>query len=128
MGDSFRGYPEGLEGVGGVPQQVRAHLCQGVARQDRASAKCAASRVGCRAFRLRLFQLHLRRPIPSPLARTDLEGVLFQPYFSKLNPNGLFDTNEEALDYLRYYLSFDWTERSENFTSIEVYALPNTIA
>ena len=57
---------------------------------------------------------------------TDLEGILFQSYFSKLNPNGLFDTNEEAMDYLRYYLSFDWTERDENFTSIEVYALPDT--
>ena len=56
---------------------------------------------------------------------TDLEGILFQSLFSKLNPNGLFDTNEEAMDYLRYYLSFDWTERNENFTSIEVYALPD---
>jgi hypothetical protein len=56
---------------------------------------------------------------------TDLEGILFQSYFSKLNPNGLFDTNGEAMDYLRYYLSLDWTERDENFTSIEVYALPD---
>jgi hypothetical protein len=31
---------------------------------------------------------------------------------------------QEALDYLQYYLSFDWTERADTFTSIEVHALP----
>jgi hypothetical protein len=54
---------------------------------------------------------------------TDSEGVLFRKYYDSLNRNGLFDTNELALDYLRYYLSFDWTERDDNFTSIEVYAV-----
>jgi hypothetical protein len=54
---------------------------------------------------------------------TDEEGVLFRAHFDKLNRNGLFDTNADALDYLQYYLSFDWTERDENFTSIEVYAV-----
>ncbi len=54
---------------------------------------------------------------------TDQEGVLFRRYFDLLNPNGLFDTSELALDYLQYYLSFDWTERDDNFISIEVYAV-----
>jgi hypothetical protein len=54
---------------------------------------------------------------------TDPEGALFRPYFDKLNAHGLFDTNEQALDYLRYYLSFEWTERADNFTSIEVYSV-----
>ena len=54
---------------------------------------------------------------------TDAEGTLFRPHFDKLNQNGLFDSNEAALDYLRYYLSFDWTERADNFTSIEVYSV-----
>ncbi|HVP09648.1 MAG TPA: hypothetical protein VMV94_00500 [Phycisphaerae bacterium] len=57
---------------------------------------------------------------------TDLEGVLFKEHFSKLNRNGLFGSNEEAMDYLRYYLSFDWTERSDKFTSIEVYEIAAT--
>jgi hypothetical protein len=43
-----------------------------------------------------------------------------------LNEHGLFDTHDEALDYLRYYLSFDWTERSDLFTSVEIYALDMT--
>ena len=54
---------------------------------------------------------------------TDPDGTLFRAHFSKLNRNGLFDTNEAALEYLRYYLSFDWTERADNFTSIEVYGI-----
>ena len=54
---------------------------------------------------------------------TDPEGVLFKEHFRKLNRNGLFNTNAEALDFLRYYLSFDWTEHDDNLTSIEVYAL-----
>ena len=54
---------------------------------------------------------------------TDLEGTLFRSHFDKLNSHGLFGTNEDALDYLRYYLSFDWTERADNFTSIEVYSV-----
>jgi len=58
---------------------------------------------------------------------TDPGGVLFRKYYDSLNGAGLFDTSESALDYLRYYLSFDWTERDESFTSIEVYAakVPN---
>ncbi len=56
---------------------------------------------------------------------TDPEGVLFRQYFDLLNRNGLFDSNSVALDYLRYYLGFDWTERDDTFTSIEVFAAPN---
>ena len=54
---------------------------------------------------------------------TDPEGTLFRKHFELLNQNGLFDTNELALDYLQYYLSFGWTERDDNFTSVEVYGL-----
>jgi len=54
---------------------------------------------------------------------TDLDGTLFREHFEKLNCNGLFRSNQEALDYLRYYLSIDWTERADNFTSIEVYSV-----
>jgi hypothetical protein len=54
---------------------------------------------------------------------TDPEGMLFRDHFFKLNEHGLFDSNEQALDYLHYYLSFDWTERDDNFTSIEIYSV-----
>ena len=54
---------------------------------------------------------------------TDPEGVLFRSHYDLLNRDGLFDSNDSASDYLQYYLSFDWTERADNFTSIEVYAL-----
>lgn len=54
---------------------------------------------------------------------TDPEGVLFLPHFQTLNANGLFDTNTAALGYLEFYTSFPWTERDEDFTSIEVYAV-----
>ncbi|MDQ7780082.1 MAG: hypothetical protein RDV41_10295 [Planctomycetota bacterium] len=54
---------------------------------------------------------------------TDPEGLLFKEHFDQLNRNGLFESNERALDYLRYYLSFDWTERDEKFTAIEAYAV-----
>jgi hypothetical protein len=39
--------------------------------------------------------------------------------------NGLFDTNELALDYLRHYESFDWAEK-DGFTSIEVYSVESS--
>jgi hypothetical protein len=56
---------------------------------------------------------------------TDPEGTLFKEYFCRLNTNGLFNSNDEALEYLRYYLGFDWTEHDDRFTSIEVYVLQN---
>jgi hypothetical protein len=41
---------------------------------------------------------------------TDKEGKLFKPYFDSLNENGLFNSAAEALTFLDYYRSFDWTE------------------
>ena len=38
------------------------------------------------------------------------EGTLFLDYYSKLNQFGLFDSALEALEFTRYYISFDWTE------------------
>ena len=55
---------------------------------------------------------------------TDPEGTLFRSYFDNLNRHGLFGNSVDSLGYLRYYLSFDWTERADNFTSIEVYSIP----
>jgi hypothetical protein len=44
---------------------------------------------------------------------TDREGVLFADWFSTLNTQGLFDTKEDAQNFLKFYLSFDWTERGD---------------
>ena len=54
---------------------------------------------------------------------TDKDGTLFREYFDSLNANGLFDSREQAYGYLKYYLSFDWTERSDTFTAIEVFGV-----
>lgn len=50
----------------------------------------------------------------------DSEGTDFLSYFHKLNMNGLFNTVENALDYLQHYISFDWTERGQ-FYITEIY-------
>jgi hypothetical protein len=52
---------------------------------------------------------------------TDEEGTLFTAYFQKLNQYGLFSSEQEARDFLRYYLSFDWTETGE-YEIAEVFA------
>ncbi len=44
---------------------------------------------------------------------TDQEGTLFTEHFQKLNRYGMFSSPEEASNFLRYYLSFDWTETGE---------------
>ncbi len=44
---------------------------------------------------------------------TDEEGILFMGHFQKLNQHGMFNSQEEASDFLNYYLSFDWTETGE---------------
>ncbi len=44
---------------------------------------------------------------------TDEEGTLFLDHFSKLNRHGLFPTAQEAETFLKYYLSFDWTETGD---------------
>jgi hypothetical protein len=49
---------------------------------------------------------------------TDVEGVLFSEHFKRLNNNGLFESSNEAVNFLSYYLSFDWTEQGD-FTIIE---------
>ena len=51
------------------------------------------------------------------------EGLLFNNYYAALNRNGLFGNNDLAIDFLKYYLSLDWTERDPKFTSIEVYSV-----
>ena len=43
----------------------------------------------------------------------DKEGTAFNHYFTRLNENGLFETATEAIDYMKHYLSFDWSERGE---------------
>ena len=50
----------------------------------------------------------------------DPEGTLFAADFAKLNENGLFDTWQDAHDYMVRYLSKDWTERGVYFI-VEVY-------
>jgi hypothetical protein len=44
---------------------------------------------------------------------TDAEGIVFKGYFQRLNENGLFDSAHDALDFLDYYRSFDWTESGD---------------
>jgi hypothetical protein len=51
---------------------------------------------------------------------TDQEGVLFGEYFKRLNGYGLFTSQNDAIDFLNYYLSFDWTETGE-YQIIEVW-------
>ena len=58
---------------------------------------------------------------------TDKEGVLFIPYFKKLNKYGLFNTSEEADNFLEYYLSLDWTETGDYFNT-EVFISNKKIA
>ena len=41
---------------------------------------------------------------------TDADGSLFAAHFDRLNGNALFDTAEQAEDFLRFYVSLDWTE------------------
>lgn len=50
---------------------------------------------------------------------TDTEGVLFKEYHDKLNQNALFNTPKIAKEFIKYYLSFDWTEKGE-YTITEV--------
>ena len=50
----------------------------------------------------------------------DDEGTAFQPYFEALNDNGLFNDVETAISYMKYYLSFEWSERGE-FCICEIF-------
>lgn len=51
---------------------------------------------------------------------TDESGQLFLSYFRQLNRHGLFQAKSDAEEFLRYYLSFDWTERGD-FEIAEVF-------
>jgi hypothetical protein len=44
---------------------------------------------------------------------TDPEGILFSEHFKKLNQYGLFNSADDAVEFLDYYLSFEWTEAGE---------------
>jgi hypothetical protein len=44
---------------------------------------------------------------------TDDEGTLFLEHFHKLNSYGMFDSIQDARNFLEYYRSFDWTEIGE---------------
>ena len=50
----------------------------------------------------------------------DEEGTLFADDFAKLNDSGLFDTWQDAYNYMKKYLSKDWTERGV-YCIVEVY-------
>ncbi len=41
---------------------------------------------------------------------TDMEGVLFASWYESLNENGLFNSATEALNFLDFYRSREWTE------------------
>jgi hypothetical protein len=51
---------------------------------------------------------------------TDPGGTLFLPFFRQLNVNGLFDDAATAVEFLAFYLSFDWTETG-NYETAEVW-------
>jgi hypothetical protein len=50
---------------------------------------------------------------------TDREGTLFADHFARLNEHALFSTDSEASDFLRFYLSQDWTETGD-YTITEI--------
>lgn len=54
---------------------------------------------------------------------TDKEGVLFMPFHERLNAHALFATIPDAEEFLRFYLSHDWTETGD-YTIAEVRLIP----
>jgi len=54
----------------------------------------------------------------------DEDGTVFLQHYTRLNENGLFNTVIEAIDYMKYYLSFDWSERGE-FCICEIFRKKN---
>ena len=44
---------------------------------------------------------------------TDKEGVLFAEHYERLNEHALFNSRDEAKEFLEFYLSFDWTETGD---------------
>ena len=45
----------------------------------------------------------------------DEEGTLFVDDFSKLNENGLFDSSNDAYNYMVKYLNEDWSEKGDYY-------------
>jgi hypothetical protein len=43
----------------------------------------------------------------------DDEGTLFLPYHERLNEHALFNTPQDAREYIDFYLSHDWTETGD---------------
>jgi len=44
---------------------------------------------------------------------TDKKGVLFANHYERLNGHALFNSRDDAKEFLKYYLSFDWTETGD---------------
>jgi hypothetical protein len=44
---------------------------------------------------------------------TDKEGALFAKHYKRLNEHALFNSRDEAKDFLDFYRSFDWTETGD---------------
>ena len=58
---------------------------------------------------------------------TDEEGVLFLPFFEKLNQNGLFNSINEVNEFVEFYLSYDWTERGP-YEIVEVFVKGESVS
>jgi hypothetical protein len=52
---------------------------------------------------------------------TDDEGILFLEYFHKVNRYGMFDSIQDAGNFLKYYLNIDWTEHVGEYVIAEVF-------
>lgn len=50
---------------------------------------------------------------------TDRGGTLFADYFARLNEHALFDSSQQAEEFLRFYLSHGWTEQGD-YTITEI--------
>jgi len=57
---------------------------------------------------------------------TDVEGELFREHYDRLNSHGLFDTPGEAIEFLEFYASFDWTETGE-YVIAEIRQVPHAV-
>lgn len=54
----------------------------------------------------------------------DSDGVEFLSEFEKLNKNGLFDTSDDAFDFMQHYLSFGWIKNAYCYI-YEIYEKDN---
>ncbi|RPI00281.1 MAG: hypothetical protein EHM72_09700 [Calditrichaeota bacterium] len=53
---------------------------------------------------------------------TDEAGTLFADYHARLNAHGLFESQNDAVDFIRFYVSLDWRETGD-YSVVEVYSL-----